>query len=80
MLGLLAGGVAVKAGQQLAPLGHGHGLRATMVTLALDAACRCGTCRTPPDTRTPRTTRRYGRDRHSLSRHAALRLAELGDC
>jgi hypothetical protein len=27
----------------------------------------------------PRTTRRYDRDRRSLNRHAALRLAELGD-
>jgi hypothetical protein len=27
----------------------------------------------------PRTSRRHDRDRQSLNRHAALRLAELGD-
>jgi integrase/recombinase XerD len=54
-----------------------HGLRATMVTLALDSACRCA--HDSARHADPRITRRYDRDRHSLNRHAALRLAELGD-
>ena len=56
-----------------------HGLRATMVTLALDAGMPLRDVQDSARHADPRTTRRYDRDRKSLNRHAALRLAELGD-
>jgi integrase/transposase-like protein len=56
-----------------------HGLRATMVTLALDSGMPLRDVQDSARHADPRTTRRYDRDRHSLNRHAALRLAELGD-
>ncbi len=56
-----------------------HGLRATMVTLALDAGMPLRDVQDSARHAAPRTTRRYDRDRHSLNRHAALRLAELSD-
>jgi len=56
-----------------------HGLRATMVTLALDSGMPLRDVQDFARHADPRTTRRYDRDRHSLNRHAALRLAQLGD-
>jgi integrase/recombinase XerD len=56
-----------------------HGLRATMVTLALGAGMPLRDVQDSARHADPRTTRRYDRDRHSLNRHAALRLAELAD-
>jgi integrase len=56
-----------------------HALRATMVTLALDSGMPLRDVQDSARHADPRTTRRYDRDRHSLNRHAALRLAELGD-
>jgi integrase len=56
-----------------------HELRATMVTLALDAGMPLRDVQDSARHADPRTTRRYDRDRKSLNRHAALRLAELGD-
>jgi integrase/recombinase XerD len=56
-----------------------HGLRATMVTLALDSGMPLRDVQDSARHADPRTTRRYDRDRHSLNRHAALRLAQLGD-
>jgi integrase/recombinase XerD len=56
-----------------------HGLRATMVTLALDSGMPLRDVQDSARHADPRTTRRYDRERHGLSRHAALRLAELGD-
>lgn len=56
-----------------------HGLRATMVTLALDAGMPLRDVQDSAWHADPRTTRGYDRDRHSLNRHAALRLDELAD-
>ena len=56
-----------------------HGLRATMVTLALDSGTPLRDVQESARHADARTTRRYDRDRHSLNRHAALRLAQLGD-
>jgi integrase/recombinase XerD len=55
-----------------------HGLRATMVTLALDVGMPLRDVQDSARHADPRTTRRYDRDRRSLNRHAALRLAEVG--
>jgi len=72
----LIGRLAKAAGVgQLSP----HGLRATMVTLALDTGMPLRDVQDSARHADPRTTRRYDRDRRSLNRHAALRLAELGD-
>ena len=50
-----------------------------MVTLALGAGMPLRDVQDSARHADPRTTRRYDRDRHSLNRHAALRLAELAD-
>ena len=51
------------------PRGSPHSLRHSLITAALDAGYRCGTCRKQPATPT-RTTMRYDRGRGSLDRHA----------
>jgi integrase len=54
-------------------------LRHTFVTTMLDAGVSLRDVQDYARHADPRTTRRYDRDRKSLNRHAALRLAELGD-
>lgn len=72
----LVGRLAQAAGVgELSP----HGRRATMVTLALDSEMALRDVQDSARHADPRTTRLYDRDRHSLNRHAALRLAELGN-
>ena len=56
-----------------------HGLRATMVTLALDAGMPLRDVQDSARHADPRTTRRYDRDRRSFNRHPSLCIAELGD-
>ncbi len=50
-----------------------------MVTLTLDAGMPLKDVQDSARHGDPRTTRRYDRARQSPNRHAALRLAELGD-
>ncbi len=56
-----------------------HGLRATMVTLALEQGMPLRDVQDSARHADPRTTRRYDRDRWSLNRSAAYRLADLAD-
>jgi integrase/recombinase XerD len=56
-----------------------YGLRGTMVTLAVDVGMPLRDVQDSARHADLRTTRRCDRDRKSLNREAALRLAELGD-